>query len=59
MVEARRIELLSESLSDESSPSAVCDQQSLAYKFTNKLVSLVASLFMAASKLWLLTFTAG
>ena len=51
MVETRRIELLSESLSDESTPSAVCDLHSLAYKFTDKLVSLVASFFMVVSKL--------
>ena len=58
LVEARRIELLSENPSDRGSPSAVCDQHSLTHKFTDKLVCLVASFVMAGSKLCLLTFTA-
>ena len=58
MVEARRIELLSENPSDRGSPSAVYDRHSLIHKFIDKLVYLVASFVMAGSKLCLLTFTA-
>ena len=50
-MESRRIELLSENLFTAGSPSAVCDQNSLGKKFTNKLFALVASLFMGISKL--------
>ena len=57
LVETRRIELLSENSSIGGSPSAVCDRYSLARKFTNNLMRLVASLFMVGSKLCTLTFT--
>jgi len=57
-MEARRIELLSENLFTAGSPSAECVRYSLRKKHTNKLVTLVASLCMAGSKLYRLTFTA-
>lgn len=58
VMEARRIELLSENQFTKGTPSAVCVQNSLRIKHTNKLYASVASLFMASSKLCLLTFTA-
>lgn len=43
LVEARRIELLSENLSTQASPSAVCPFHSLIQSLTNKLKDLVSS----------------
>ncbi len=59
LMEARRIELLSENLFTAGSPSAVCVHRSLSIKHTNKLYASVASLFMGGSKLCRHTFTAG
>lgn len=57
-MESGRIELPSENLFTQGSPSAVCDQNSLSKKYTNKLYTSVASLYLADVKLNLLMFTA-
>jgi len=57
MVEARRVELLSEKPSTQLSPGAAYDQISLPCKLTGKLAGSVASLFMVWAKLTIRTFT--
>ena len=58
VVEARRIELLSENVSGSGSPSAAYDLDSPRRKLTGKLAPSVASWFMAGAKLTRRTFTA-